>query len=254
MNEINSLPNCSIIIEKSIKMEGYIHIIKIEEIITILKNHNNNNNLDASINILENNKNVENEMNNKQITHDKYSPDNIIKKIKVHLFHILIIFVNSELIGSHVYKTSKLKKLDYKIISNTNKEDNIIYLNMTLEELLSLEITKKYRTKNKNINKNIIQKMLKKRNDDEKIKEKIDYIFKLKFTEWIDIFIMKKEGNINIKFEGLHLLLNEILKNNQMDEKYFVNFVYLLYNFENWFLSKKNKTKKNAKLQMKKKK
>ena len=128
---------------------------------------------------------------------------------------------------------------------------------MTVKELLSLEISKKYSKKNKNINKMTIQKILEKGKDD----KKLQYIFKLKFKEWIDIFTMKKKGNEIVKIDGLHLLLNKILENkknkkeekeDKNDEVYFVKYVYYLYNFENWFLSKKEKTKKKVKLETKK--
>ena len=244
-NEIN---------KNNIKIEDHAYNIDIDAIIDFLKNNNNNNNLDKFIKILIKAKTDKNkfEMNNKQTKHNKYSPDNIIKKIKVYLFHYLIIFVNVELICKNKYKNLKLKKLNYKYIFNTNKEDNINYLNMHLKELLSLDITTKYITKNKNTNEKIIQKMLK-QND-----EKIQYVFNLQFKEWIDIFTMKKEGNNIVTIKGLHLLLDEILEKNKIkkenyeeknlvekqienkkenyDEKYFVYFVYLLYNFENWFL------------------
>ena len=256
-NEFNNLQDCSIDISNNINIE--YHIYNKDRIIDILKSHNNNN-LDKFIKILtkdEIDNNIKIEINYKQNKHNKYSPDNIIKKIKVYLFHYLIIFVNEELIGKNKYKNSKLKKLDYKYIFNTNKEDNINYLKMYLRELLSLEITTKYITKSKNTNEKIIEKMLQK-ND-----EKVRYVLNLRFIEWIDIFIMKKEGNNIVKIDGLHLLLDEILEKNKIeienyeetnqienqienkkeiyDEKYFVNFVYLLYNFENWFKRKKNK-------------
>ena len=78
--------------------------------------------------------------------------------------------------------------------------------------------------------------------------EKIQYVFNLKFKEWIDIFTMKRENTI-AKIDGLYLLLNKILKTKEgdIDEVYFVKFVYYLYNFENWFLYKKDRTRKNAK-------
>ena len=237
-----------IVIKRANNLINFIihKIYTIEAIILIFEK---NNNLDNFKNIL--NKYKNNEINKINILngHDKYSTDNIIKKIKNYLIKSLIKFVNSELIGTNVYKKSMLKKLDYKFTSNTNKEDNIICLNMTVKELLSFEISKKYSTQNKNRNEIIIQKMLKKGKKD----EKLQYVFKLKFKEWIDIFTMKKENTI-VKIDGLHLLLNKILKTKEgyIDELYFVKFVYYLYNFENWFLYKKERTRKNEKIEKKK--
>ena len=220
----------------------------IVEIISIFEKNNNNNCLGQYINILKRNQNNVLTKINKH-KHDKYSTDNIIKKIKVHLIKILIKYVNIEFI-SKVYKKFKLKILDYKFSSNINKEENLKCLDMTIKELLSLEITKKFITKSAKINEYMIKKMLRK----EKNNEKVQYVFNLKFKEWIDIFTMKREGNIIIKIDGLDLLLNKILnkqKDGGIDEVYFVNFVYHLYNFENWFLCKQEKKRRNAKLETK---
>ena len=57
---------------------------------------------------------------------------------------------------------------------------------------------------------------------------------------------MKKEGNSNVKIDGLHMVLNKILHNSKesdIDEVYFVQFVHHLYNFEKWFLDKKEREK-----------
>ena len=249
-NENYLYENLSIIIENNMIInhntfkETNVIINQIYTIEAIIKIFDKNNNLDKFKNILNKYKNNEINKNNILNGHDKYSTDNIIKKIKNYLIKSLIKFVNSELIGTNVYKKSILKKLDYKFTSNINKEDNIICLKMTIKELLSFEISKKYTTQNKNRNEIIIQKMLKKGKKD----EKIQYVFNLKFKEWIDIFTMKKENTI-AKIDGLYLLLNKILKTKEgdIDEVYFVKFVYYLYNFENWFLYKKDRTRKNAK-------
>ena len=83
--------------------------------------------------------------------------------------------------------------------------------------------------------------------------EKIQYVFNLKFKEWIDIFTMKKENKF-VKIDGLYLLLNKIIKSKEgyIDAVYFAKFVYYLYNFENWFLFKKERTRKNEKVEKKK--
>jgi len=230
------------------------NIYTINKIISILESHNNNNKFNIFIIILINNEkdmNILNEINPKKYNelkknnqlnkHNKHSPDNIIKKIKVHLIRYLIIFINSILTGFNKCKKYKIKKLDYEIVSNIKKVDNINYLNITIKELLSLEISTKYTSQDNNANEIIIKKILEKGKED----EKIQYVFNLKFKEWIDVFIMKKESEI-VKIDGLDLFLKEILEKNQKekdknDEKYFVKFVYYLYNFERWFLNKKNR-------------
>ena len=263
-NIIFSIPNMENILDnnnkiKNMKLKGKKicinnNIYTINKIISILEKHNNNNKFNIFIIILINNEKDMNtlyEMNTKKYNelkknnqlnkHNKHPPDNIIKKIKVHLIRYLIIFINSILTGFNKCKKYKIKKLDYEIVSNIKKVDNIKYLNITIKELLSLEISTKYTSKDNNANEIIIKKILEKGKED----EKIQYVFNLKFKEWIDIFIMKKESEI-VKIDGLDLFLKEILEKNQKekdknDEKYFVKFVYYLYNFERWFLNKKNR-------------
>ena len=243
-NENNCNPNCLIIIKNTIIIENqYYSIIEIKK---IFETNNNNNILDEFIIILNKNQNAE--IKKYKNAHSKYSSDNMIKKIKVILINNLIQFVNSELIGSKVsknYKVSLLKKLDYKFTSNIKKDDTIKCLNMTVKELLSFEITKKYTRYNENTNEIIIEKILKKRKNDEKLK----YIFNLKFKEWIDIFTKKKEGDSIVKIDWLHKLLNKILPNSKksnIDEEYFVQFVLHLYNFQKWFLDRKERKRKNS--------
>ena len=272
-NENNFNQNCSIIIKNSTIIENHnfkekndiiIHYYSIIEIKDIFIKNNNNNIFNEFITIL--NKNQTCEIKKIKKDHNKYSSDKMIKKIKVILINNLLQFVNSELIGSKVskkYKVSLLKKLDYKFTSNIKIDDTIKCLNMTVKELLSFEITKKYTRYNKNSNKIIIDKILEKVEKDKKRKkgekgknEKngkndeiikyIEYVFNLKFKEWIDIFTMKKEGNSNVKIDGLHKVLNKILHNSKesyIDEVYFVQFVHHLYNFEKWFLDKKEREK-----------
>ena len=80
--------------------------------------------------------------NNKQTSpHDKMSADNIIKKIKDLFFKSAINFINLSLDTEE-----KLLKLDYKkYINQINKEKDLMYLNMQLKDLLSLDISYKYK-------------------------------------------------------------------------------------------------------------
>lgn len=52
--------------------------------------------------------------------HNKYSSDNVIKKIKANLFKNMIIFCNNILKSSNINIT--LKNINYNIINNLNKK------------------------------------------------------------------------------------------------------------------------------------
>ena len=57
--------------------------------------------------------------NNTKAEHDKYKPDNIIRKIKVNIFRNLIGFINSYI--SNISNEEQLVGLDYQYISELKK-------------------------------------------------------------------------------------------------------------------------------------
>ena len=205
--------------------------------------------------------------------HNKDSQDNIIKKIKSKMLDYLLKFINNLLnsfniqldIFNQIRKNEKdiekeniIKKIDYKkIVDDMKRENNLNFLKMNLKELLSNDITSKYTTFSKDINKKIIDEILIKEKD-HKI---INLVFNLTFREWIDIFIYKKEISqikgfgilddesiniINNNFERANKLLEEIYQIND-ERNYFSRFVSLLYNYERWFFIKKGRQRKEKK-------
>lgn len=185
--------------------------------------------------------------------HDKMKADNIIKKIKGKIFEYGIIFLNSLMNKNN--KEEKLLYLDYKYINKTDRESNLKYLNMKLENLFSQDISSKYNTKEKNFNKNLIEKVLKENKD-----ETIKFAFNLTLRDWLDLFTLKKsvkellkESDKNIDCEtikksisDINVFLNDIKEKN--GEKYLTPFIVLLYNYERWFKIKRGrKMNKNNK-------
>ena len=201
--------------------------------------------------------------------HNKYSPDNIIKKIKTKILDCLLNFINKLLynildnntIKSCLRKINKseneengkvdlIKSINYEIFINIMKKDkNIKFLEMTINELLSKELSGKFRNIDKDSNKTIITELLNQNN------EILNFIFNLKFGEWLDIFLYKKdisefkimnEEQIKIimnSFQRVDDLLISICQEN--DTKYVSRFVCYMYNFERWFLIKIGREKKN---------
>ena len=200
--------------------------------------------------------------------HNKDSADNIIKKIKSKIFKYLLMFIN-DLLNSLkeknknkiiVNKNEKLsekekkiiKKIDYKtIVNDMKRKNNLAFLKMSLKEFLSNQISSKYSTLSKDLNKSTINEILNKEKENIIIK----YIFNLTFGDWIDIYTYKKEitdfGNIDIesikeiekKFKKVESLLEEIYNLNY-GNNYFSFFISLLYNFERWFYVKQSREKK----------
>ena len=72
----------------------------------------------------------------KRETHDKRSPDNIIRKVKVFIFKFILLFLNNIINENFKYKKIKLLKLDYKFINRIKEDQELIILYMSLKELI----------------------------------------------------------------------------------------------------------------------
>jgi hypothetical protein len=172
--------------------------------------------------------------NDSEEGHSKLRPDNIMKKIKGKLFKYNINFINSLL--TEKSKKYSLRILDYKFINQLKKEVDLEYLNLPLKELFSKKISEKYNSVEKEINEINIKKIL----ELEKDNVEINNVLNMTFREWIDVFTMKKKSVSNIQIDGIDKFLEEILEKNK-EPRYFSLFVFCLYNYENWFSSKKGR-------------
>lgn len=197
------------------------------------------------------------------IDHDKFSPDNIIRRVKVKLFQYLIIFVNNVIDN----KEQILYNLNHKkYINRIKKEDDLKYLNMKIKDLLSMEITSKNKTKNynKNYNKEIIEQIqLKKEKESINSYRTRMFALNMKFREWIQLFTLKKSvndlinlnyseenKNVNIKkIESSLINIYDLLEDiEKMEEiKYFSFFIFYLFNFERYFFLKKERNNSKKK-------
>jgi hypothetical protein len=196
--------------------------------------------------------------------HGKYSPDNIIKKIKSRLFDKIINFVNR--IVNKTNENSKkeiFKKLDYKYTNQMKKELDLELLNSPLKDILMKDISPKYTNLDPKSNRVNLEKI----QENEKNDEIIMFVLNLPFREFIELFCLKKtlkdiDGSKTIdnnilqrlmnNFPRIYSLLSDISRKN--DKVYLSHFVFHLYNYEQWFYTKlgrssrkKNKRSKNSK-------
>ena len=122
--------------------------------------------------------------------HDKNSSDNLRKKIKRQFIKSIIKYIN-QLYINLLQKNKESKILIYKIIPDfcnaSKKEDNNKYLSMTLRELFSSDLGRKFKTINKDYNKNIIEIIIQKNEP----KEIIDLLNKT-IKEAYEIYINNK--------------------------------------------------------------
>ena len=220
----------------------------------------NNNNLDNKIERSKRGRKAKN-INNLSKEHDKYSADNIIKKIKSKLFEYSRTFLNKMLEKYNDNGKSVLMQLDYKkYIDRLNREQDLIFLNMPLKDLFSNDISFKCQLKKeekiKDYNRKKIEEILK-----NEIDNTILFALNMTFIDWFDIFTFKTnlndvihkyniEKNSYVDLEKIDknlIKVDELLKNklkNNLDE--FSLFVFYLYNYELWFNKKiGRKSKKN---------
>ena len=247
-----------------------IYIQNIKEILT--KNNNIrriNKNQDNIIKKEEKKNNIgrKKKNDNSKSNHNKYIPDNIVKKIKNRISDFLIEFINN-LINS-IYNTNEInkillnlnlhkfklknqkkiiKKIEHKFSANlTKKEDNLKLLNSTLKEYLSNKISTKYVNYKENQNELIISKLL----EDDKNKDIFKFVFQeLKIEDWLQIYTYQKniddyiyrydlskekEKVIKIKksIVGIDEYLKELitLENENDNKLYYHCFLLLIYNF-----------------------
>jgi hypothetical protein len=181
--------------------------------------------------------------------HNKFSRNNILQKIKTSIIEYLIIFINSilklsldeKVINTYIIKTQKknsqnknseiIKPLDNQLYgTKTSRRDNLNFLYMPLKELLSQDISTKYSNFDKKANKIIIEDILENHNN-----KTIDFILNLKVSDWLDVFLKKKEF-LDLGFKSLTMnvgveeLFQKIYTEN---EKNYLSYFFLyIYNFE----------------------
>lgn len=188
--------------------------------------------------------------------HNKYSSDNMMKKVKGSLIGYCLSFINRMLDKYKEGKKDVLLRLDYKIIDTINIEKDLNILNMPLKDLFSNKISPKNKTKinERDYNKKKLEKILKQETDDTVI-----FTLNMRFIDWVDIFTFKK--NIkdvinkydinNNKYINLERIDNNLIKidnllikktEKNLDE--FTLFLFYLYNYERWFKIKEPREKK----------
>ena len=131
----------------------------------------------------ENNKEVKNLGNKKKLLgrkrkdgiekgkHNKYSPDNIIKKIKTIFFKYIIIYINliKEKHAQKYKENFEFKKLSYEnYINNLKKDKEILLLNKPLKDFVSLEISSKHGL-NFDFNRQKMEKILEEEKDNQNL-------------------------------------------------------------------------------------
>jgi len=198
-------------------------------------------------------------------SHNNYSYDNVMSKIKGKIFNNINFFVN-QIINLYIDEKQKknlrnairtktrrenededlLKLLDYSDTKNLAKLYNLNLLQMSLKEFLSQNISPRFPSLRPESNKIIIDLLSNEINN-----EIINSVLELKVEEYLDFYTYKNEIDIikkienekKVNFKRSDVLLNEIIL---YDDLYFTIYIFHLFNFKWWFETKieKNTSKK----------
>ena len=192
---------------------------------------------------------------NSKVYHGKFSPDNIIKKIKAKLFYGVILFLNMIL---NLKENKNLSKLDYnKYVNSINKDKDLDYLRMPLKDFICMDISPKCKTSKNNSNEEIVKNKINEKNAiinhflEMSLSEYLDFLTNK--TELKNIFTLKaiNENKTIIKsireFKGLENLIKMIMEDNDNDIKYLTGFLFYLYNYKRYFFIRKTRKNKKSK-------
>lgn len=192
--------------------------------------------------------------------HDKYSMDNIMKKLKAKLIEIAIEFINNIVnIILDDNRKDLFKKIDYKYINQMKQDSDKELLNGPLMNLLLKDVSSKYSNLSTDSNRINLEKLIK----TEISNEVIMFVLNLSFKDFIDLYCLKKnisdiESSRNIDSSACQKIMNElpridsllksILKKN--NGKYLSHFIFLLYNYEKSILIKKGRNSKQSPIEI----
>ena len=179
--------------------------------------------------------------------HNKFSDDNIIRKIKSTILNNVLFFINQKIkinypnLNKDSLKEMQLFKLKQNTIIKNKANYNKQLLNTTLKSIFSTDISDKYTRYSSKHNKDLIEKLL--NEIDENNREYFNNLLNLTFIDCLSHFrgsIFLNELNGLKRFENYLEGLNE--KNN--DDMYKMVLKYFLYNFEKEILEKKERRRR----------
>ena len=182
--------------------------------------------------------------------HNKFSSDNIIRKIKSNLFDVILRYINASMKEEEVEiyeKNSKkiilskpfLLKISQEIIKNINVEDNLDLLRSTLKEIFSNDVSKKVANHGLDKNKKLIEKIY----EENKQKRAIS-ILNMTFNQCLEQFRGSKKYK---ELDGLEKELQNVindLKEKGESEEYISDFIDLVNTFEEYYMNKKPRAPK----------
>ena len=181
--------------------------------------------------------------NKKQIrkrkTHVKYAFDNVLTKIQVHFLNFLVDFANDAL--KHIIKDRKyyFRKLNYNFKRNIKYNHFNELKTLKIKEILSQDISNKYKLTSKETNKEIILRVT-------TFSNWLKAFFDIDYLKAFNIYYNKLKPLKKVIFQGIEINLssqtksfNNLLKNNKEMKDIIITAVQDVY-----FNGNKNLTEK----------
>ena len=203
-------------------------------------------------------------------THNKFSFDNMIDKIKNMINTSLVLFCNKIIkaiytneeqiiqifsmakISKEISRTKIIKDIDYSFLANKRKGNEILeLLNMAVKDYLSNKISLKYVNIPNEYNELIINQLLL----DDNNKDIFVFLFNIKIGDFFYVYIYQKDIKEFLEFNKLNSNHKRIVKNNLVrindclnkivskDETYFQCLVMLIYNFRRFLMNQERRNR-----------
>jgi hypothetical protein len=133
----------------------------------------------------------------KEKSHDKYSPDNVKRKIQVHYLSFITLIINVILDSCGIRE--KFYKLEYEFKRIVNKKHFNYLINSKIGDIISKEISNKYKKKRKDNNSNVYNYFI--------ANKVLEGIFEMKYLDFFRMFYMKKEKIVDLKIIGIDKII-----------------------------------------------
>ena len=179
------------------------------------------------------------EKHNKKAKHNKFSQDNIIRKIKTQSLDFLVKKLNSCI----KFRSGKFRPLNKKMKERLKRDENLELLNKKISDILSNTKMNKISEKRRKSNKKLIKKIY-----NENIEIEVINILSMTFQDFLN------DIRDNYLEEFLYLIkekeikIQNKIKNKSKEyfdvESYMNLFKKLLFKYEGWFKDKKGRNTK----------
>jgi hypothetical protein len=180
------------------------------------------------------------------VPHNKYANDNLRKKSKHIILSEIMTFLNKKLkeiyngnLGNGLF-FKQLLTLNHKQKSNINIRENRDFLNRTLQEIFSQDVSLRFTNYPKDHNKELIKKLLNEEDEEKRIY--FNKVFNLTFSQ---VLLHFQEKTIIEELIGLKTY-KEAIKKYEDEKDYYENLVYHLINFKEIIESKKPRKEKSC--------